>query len=121
VSGDSAPDLRLHCVLAVADETFDAQMLLVPLEEQLDLPSTLVQRGNGQRGQGGVVGQEHQRLAGLRVFEADAPQLLEIVLRDVKAIQCDALIANDACASIGRQTLRTSMPRLARVTKNAPA
>jgi hypothetical protein len=34
VCGDSARYLRLHGVLAVADETLDAQMLLDPLEEQ---------------------------------------------------------------------------------------
>lgn len=58
VSRDGAPDLRLYCVLAVADETFDAQMLLDPLEEQLDLPATLVECRDSQRRQCGVVGQE---------------------------------------------------------------
>ena len=102
VSGDGAPDLRLHRVLAVADETFDAQMLLDPLEEQFDLPAAFVERGDSQCGQGGIVGQEHQRLAGLRIFETDAPQLLGIILRDVVSIQDDALIADDACASVCR-------------------
>ena len=51
VSGNGAPDLRLHGVLAGAQETLDAQVLLDPLEEQLDLPTTLVQGGNGQRWQ----------------------------------------------------------------------
>ena len=46
VSGDSAPDLCFHGVLAVADETLDAQILFDPLEEQLDLPAALVKRGN---------------------------------------------------------------------------
>ena len=41
VSRDGAPDLRLYCVLAVADETLDAQMLLDSFEEQLDLPAAL--------------------------------------------------------------------------------
>lgn len=101
VSGDSAPDLRLHCVLAVADETLDAKMLIDPFEEQLDLPAALVQGCNRERRQRGVVGQEYQRLAGFRVFETDAPQLLGIVLRDVEAVQHDALVANDARASVG--------------------
>lgn len=100
VSGDGAPDLRFHRILAVADETFDTQMLLDPLEEQLDLPAAFVQRGNRQCGQGCVVGQEHQRLAGFRVFEADAPQLFGIVLRDVETVEHDALIADDAGTSI---------------------
>ena len=98
---DSAPDLRLHGVLAVADETLDAQVLLDPLEEQLDLPSALVQRGNGQCRQSGVVGEEHQRLAGFRVFETDASQLFGIVLGDVETVQPDALVADDPGAAVG--------------------
>lgn len=42
------------------------------------------------------VGQEHQRFADFRVFEADAPQLLGIILRDVETVERDALIADDA-------------------------
>jgi hypothetical protein len=34
VGGDSAPDLRLHGVFAVADETLDAQMLFDPFEKR---------------------------------------------------------------------------------------
>ena len=45
VSGDGAPDLRFDRVLAVADEAFDTQMLLDPLEEQFDLPAAFVQCG----------------------------------------------------------------------------
>ena len=102
VSGDSAPDLRLHRVLAVADETLDAQMLLNPLEEQFDLPATLVKRADRCSRQRKVVGQEHQRLAGFRVFEADTPQLLWIILRDVVAVQGDALVADDSRTPVDR-------------------
>ncbi len=35
IGGDGTPDLCFHGVLAIADETLDAQMLLDPLEEQL--------------------------------------------------------------------------------------
>jgi len=101
ISGDRTPDLRLHRVLAVADKTFDTQMLLDPLEEQLDLPAALVQCGNRQCGQGCVVGQEHQRLAGFRVFEANASQLLRVILRDIKAIQQNALVADDPSTPVG--------------------
>ena len=79
IGGHGAPDLRLHRVLAGAQKALDAQMLLDPFEEQLHLPATLVQRGNGQRRQRRIIGQEHQRLAGFRVFEADAPHMLGIV------------------------------------------
>lgn len=105
VSRDGAPDLRLYCVLAVADETLDAQMLLDPLEEQLDLPAALVKSRDGQRRQGGIVGQEHQRLAGFRVLETDAAQQFGIGLCGVEAVQRDALIADDAGAPIGRHRI----------------
>ena len=74
VRGDGAPDLRLHRILAVADETLDAQMLLDPFEVQFDLPAALVKNGDGQCGQGRIVDQEQQRLAGFRIFETDAPE-----------------------------------------------
>jgi|JI10StandDraft_1071094.scaffolds.fasta_scaffold442118_2 hypothetical protein len=40
------PDLRLRRVLTGAEEHLDAQMLLDPFEEQLDLPTLAVQVGN---------------------------------------------------------------------------
>ena len=45
--------------------------------------------------------QKHQRLAVFRVFEADSSQLLGIVLRDIKPVQRDALVADDSCAPVG--------------------
>ena len=63
IGGHRAPDLRLHCVLAGAQKTLDAQMLLDPFEEQLDLPTVLVKGGDHQGRQGRVVGQKHPRLA----------------------------------------------------------
>lgn len=49
----------------------------------------------------GVVGQEHPCLAGLRVFETDASQLLGIILQDVETVHRDALIADDAGVPVG--------------------
>jgi hypothetical protein len=46
VSGDPNPDLRLHGILACAQECFDSQMLLDPFEEQFDLPALTIQIGN---------------------------------------------------------------------------
>ena len=46
VGGYGDPDLRLHRVLAGAEEHLDAQMLLDPLEEQLDLPALAIQIGD---------------------------------------------------------------------------
>ena len=55
VGGYGAPDLRLDCVLAVAQKLLDAQVLLDPFEEQLDLPAAFVQRCDGQGRQACVV------------------------------------------------------------------
>ena len=76
----SAPDLGLHRVLAGAQKALDAQVLFDPLEEQFDLPATLVERADRERWQRGVVGQEDQRFARLRVLEWNAPQMLRIGL-----------------------------------------
>ena len=72
VGGDGTPDLSLDRVLAGSQESLDAKVLLDPLEEQFDLPAALVQGRNGQGRQGRIVGQKHQRLAGLRAVVRDA-------------------------------------------------
>ena len=82
VGGHGAPDLRLDRVLARAEKLLDAQMLLDLFEEQLHLPAALVEGGDGQWWQGRIVGQEDQVLVCFRIFEADPPQLLGIVLVD---------------------------------------
>ena len=101
VSGNGAPDLRLHRVLARSQKTLDAQMLFYPLEEQLHLPAAFVQSRNGQRRQRRVVGQKHQRLARLGVFESDTPQMLGIILRNIESVEPNHLIADHSGASVG--------------------
>ena len=71
-------------------------MLLDPLEEQLDLPAAPVELGDGQGRQGEVVGQEHKRFAVLGIEEADAAELLGIVLFGVEAVEDDDLVGVDA-------------------------
>ena len=73
IGGHGAPDLRLHGVLAGAQQLLGARILLYPLEEQFDLPAALVQRADRQRWQNGVVSQEDEDLAGRSVLEPDAP------------------------------------------------
>ena len=68
VGSHGAPDLRLHCVLAGAEESINAQVLFDPFEEQLDLPAAFVQSRDRQGGQDRVVGQEDERLARLGVL-----------------------------------------------------
>jgi hypothetical protein len=54
-------DLDAYRVLAATQEGFDLQMLLDPLEEQLDPPACLVALGNHQRRARQIVGRQHQR------------------------------------------------------------
>ena len=80
------------------------------LEEQLDLPAALVERGDGQGGQCGVVGQKRQRLAGLGVVEANAAQMIRVVFCRVEAVEHDALIADDSAGPV--HGMRVHAPRI---------
>jgi len=100
VGGHGAPDLRLHGVLARSQKSFDTQVLFDPLEEQFHLPATLVQSGDGQRRQRRIVGQEHESLARFWILVSNAPQMFGIIFRDVKSLEANRLIADDASGSV---------------------
>ena len=68
-------------------------MLLDPLEEQLDLPATLVKRADRCCRQDHLVGEEDERFSGLGLVQADPAQKGRIVPPGVIAIQGDGLIA----------------------------
>ena len=53
--------------------------------------TALVEGADGGGRQHALVGQEHQRLARLWVFEANAPQMLGVVLAGLKAGERDGL------------------------------
>ena len=72
IDADRNPDLCLDRVRARPEKGFDSQMLLDPFEEQLHLPATFVQAGNGQGRQGEVVRQEHEPPFGLGIEGRDA-------------------------------------------------
>ena len=100
IGGHRTPYLRFDRVFAGADKFLDAQMLFDPFEKQFHLPTALVESGNGQRRQGGVVGQKHKILSRIRSLEADTPQQFGIVLPNVVPIQGNALIADNASLSV---------------------
>lgn len=100
VGRHGAPDLRLDCVLAVAQKLLDTKVLFDPFEEQFHLPAAFAQSGNGQGWQGGVVGQEDQSLLGCWVLEPDMAQVFGVVLRNVVTVQCDGLIADKTAAPV---------------------
>ena len=67
VNGDRNPDLGLHRIGAGAEVVFDAQVSFDPLEEEFDLPSRLVELGNGERRDLQIVCEEDQILFSLLV------------------------------------------------------
>ena len=90
------PYLRLHRVLAGAEEHLDAQMLLDPLEEQFHLPALAVQVGDQLRFQGEVVGQKHQSFAGV-VLDHHPAHRRGIVLSRKMPRQHAGLVAQHRC------------------------
>lgn len=75
-------------------------MLFDPFEEQLDLPAVFVKSGDGQWWQHKVVGQKHERLASLGVFESNPSELTGVVSLGSIASKDDRLIADHASLSI---------------------
>ena len=73
VNADGDPDLGLDGILGGAEEGFDAQVLLDPLEKEFHLPSVAVEIGHRLCGHGEIVGQKIEGFAGLGMVVFDAP------------------------------------------------
>src|SRR5882762_2411718 len=84
------------------EELLDPQMLLDPLEEQLDLPSALVEGADGRGRQTELIGEEHQGFPRLGIAQPDAPQVLGVMLAGVVTVERDGLIADDPRRPVGR-------------------
>ena len=61
VGGNGDPDLRLHRIFGCSIEGLYSEMLLDPLEEQLDLPPTFVEIGDGECRKDKIVGHKNER------------------------------------------------------------
>ena len=119
VKTNGDPNLRHYRILGGADETFNLQVLLDPLEEEFDLPAGFVYGRNRRCGELDVVGQEVILITGLSILEADTAKLdgTKMCFRSSefnRLITCEALVFF---------TLRRSMTRylaffLRRVTKD---
>src|SRR5438477_329454 len=66
INGHRDPDLSSHGVLGGAEETLEPKVLLDPLEEQLDLPTALVQSADGQRRKRKVIRQKDKSASRFR-------------------------------------------------------
>jgi hypothetical protein len=81
INGDGDPNLDLNAVGRSTEEAFDAQVLLDPFEEELDLPSAAINLSNGQRRQKEVVCEEDESFVDVQGVIADATQWGRITLR----------------------------------------
>ena len=72
--GHGDPDLSHHGIFRGAQEVFDFEMLLDPLEEKLDLPASFVKLGDGPGGKEEVVGEKIVCSLGFRIIETDEAQ-----------------------------------------------
>ena len=83
-------------------ERLDAQMLLDPLEEKLDLPTLLVNLRHGQRGQCEIIGEILQPLAGDGIGVNHAPKRVRIGRSRAVRGQDHGLIGAHASAFVYR-------------------
>ena len=102
VNADCNPDLGAHCVLTGTVKGLDAEVLLDPLEKQLDLPAAFIDGRDCQRGQFEVVCQEDQPLPRFRINIANTPEFFRVVPFSFRGIQPNHLIASQAAGLVHR-------------------
>ena len=101
------PDLRVDRVLGGSIEGLDVQMLLDPLEEQLDLPALAVQFRDGQRVfNRKVIGQEAIDLPVLKVLIHNESQRVRILSGRVISGKSDGLVGKNAGTLVYRSGLK---------------
>ncbi len=100
INRDRDPDLSPQGVLGSAVEILDAQVLLDPFEEQLDLPTAAIKLGDSQWWQAEVVGQKDESLIRLGVEITNAAQLFGIAFAGNGIDKCNDLIADHSRSSV---------------------
>ena len=90
------PNLNAQRVLARADERLDFQVLLERLEEQFDLPTILVNGGDGCRAKLQVVCQQFNRVVLFGNCHDDPAQFVRAFFTRLRAGQLDDFVRNDA-------------------------
>src|SRR6267143_1164351 len=100
INRDGDPDLGPQSILGSAVEILDAQVLLDPFEEQLDLPTAAIKLGDSQGWQAEVVGQKDESLIGLRVEITNTAQLFGIAFAGYGIDERNSLIADDSRSSV---------------------
>ena len=93
INADGDPDLRLDRVERVAEEMFDRQVLLDPLEKGLDLPALAINFGDGEGRQVEAIGEEDEELVRIGVAKGGAAQAVRVGPFRLGCGGQDALIA----------------------------
>ncbi|MEN9561350.1 MAG: hypothetical protein RIQ56_623 [Candidatus Parcubacteria bacterium] len=99
------PHLREDGVLRCSQECFDPQVLLDPLEEELDLPALFVDQRNVHSGETELVGEKLVRHIVLLIMERHETEILRVLLLRLREHESDAFILQDA-----RSCSRTVLP-----------
>ena len=102
VDTDGDPDLGLHGVFACAMEGLDAQVLLDPLEEELDIPPAFVDGRDHQCGQCEIVGQKDQGRSALGINESNPTELIRVEVFALSSVQANRLIATQPTGTVDR-------------------
>lgn len=100
VDGDSDPDLCLHGVLGCSVKSLDPEILLDPFEKQFDVPTTLVNAGDGFCKQPEVVGDKDQTLSCFRINEPDSSEFSRVIPFALGYLQADTLVATQAAGFV---------------------
>ncbi len=98
----SNPDLSCDGVFGGTVEGFDAQMLLDPSKEQLDLPTALIELGNGEWGQEKIVGQKHQPFLARSIVVTNSAKALGIAAFGNGIVERDNLVRSKAAPLVDR-------------------
>ena len=112
IGGNGDPDLGLYRIVGSAVEGLDAEMLFDPFEEQFDLPSALVEFGDGQRRKDEIVGQKNELFFPFGVEVFYTTEFFRITCLRFGCDQHDGLIAFQAVGSIHRMRVDSSEPRV---------
>ncbi len=97
VDAEGDPELAEDGIGRSPEEALDLEVLLDPLEEELDLPAFLVELGDGGSGQVCGVGEEDVVPAGLRIPVAD-PAQNQPIGEGLPALEPDRLIRGETGA-----------------------
>ena len=113
VSGDRNPDLALHRIGTGSEVVFDTEVAFDPLEEELDLPTALVELVHGERRDLQVVGEEDKMLGRLCIEVAHSAQRVREVGCCFEKRWTPNLIAENTLQAIPRHRVMTGKAKIA--------